>query len=110
MRRDQIFKICLNHGLTSDIKFLRKDDRSWLWAAKDFSEGEGTLATFVLRFRDTEVAGSFMEAIEKSLVLFYRSIFFNEFIIMFFFVFFLFLSTFSPHLQAHRIKTYRLYF
>ena len=88
MRRDQIFKICLNHGLTSDIKFLRKDDRSWLWAAKDFSEGEGTLATFVLRFRDTEVAGSFMEAIEKSLVLFYRSIFFNEFIIMFFFCFF----------------------
>jgi len=67
MRRDQIFKICLNHGLTSDIKFLRKDDRSWLWAAKDFSEGEGTTATFVLRFRDVEIAEGFMKAVEKSL-------------------------------------------
>lgn len=68
MRRDQVFKICLNHGLTSDIKFLRRDDRSWLWVAKDFSEGEGTTSTFVMRFRDVEVAESFMKAVENSLV------------------------------------------
>nr|CAG4642549.1 EOG090X078K [Evadne anonyx] len=66
MRRDQVFKICLNHGLTSDIKFLRKDDRSWLWAAQDFSEGEGITATFVLRFRDATIAESFMQAVDNS--------------------------------------------
>ena len=107
MRRDQIFKICLNHGLTSDIKFLRKDDRSWLWAAKDFSEGEGTTATFVLRFRDVEIAEGFMKAVEKSLVFLSMHHLMKWCLIHFFLIIPFF---FSQNLPVHRIKTWKFYF
>lgn len=68
MRREQIFKICLNHALTPDITFKPKDDKSWLWAAQDFAEGEGKAETFVIRFRDAEISKGFMKAIQENKV------------------------------------------
>ena len=65
MRREQVFKICLNHALTTDLIFKSKDERSWLWAARDFSEGEGVMETLVIRFRGPQEAQNFMDAIDK---------------------------------------------
>ncbi len=68
MRREQILKICLNHALTSAITFRKKDDKSWLWAAQDFAEGEGKTETFVIRFRDADTSKAFMAAVIENQV------------------------------------------
>jgi hypothetical protein len=44
MRREQVLKICLNHYLTADISFKpysATDQKTWMWAAKDYSDEEG---------------------------------------------------------------------
>ena len=66
MRREQVFKICLNHALTTDLIFKSQDERSWLWAARDFFEGEGVMETLVIRFRSPQEAKYFMDAIDKA--------------------------------------------
>lgn len=66
MRRDQVHKICLNHVLNDDIQYKRKDDKSWLFVANDFSEGEVEFEKFSLRFINKEVAEGFMKAVESA--------------------------------------------
>jgi E3 SUMO-protein ligase RanBP2 len=66
MRREQVFKICLNHALTTDLIFKSKDERSWLWTARDFSEGEGVVETLVIRFRAPQEAKNFMDAVDNA--------------------------------------------
>lgn len=67
MRREQIFKICLNHALTADIEYKVKDDKSWHFVANDFSEGEMELLQFCLRFKTADIANGFKEAIDAAL-------------------------------------------
>lgn len=67
MRREQVLKICLNHVLTSDIEYLPKDDKTWLFTAPDFSEGEINHQQFCLRFKTPEVAAEFKKAIDNAL-------------------------------------------
>lgn len=66
MRREQIFKICLNHALTSDINYRPKDEKSWIFAANDFSEGELSLQSFCLKFKTKEIALDFKNAIDNA--------------------------------------------
>ncbi|XP_026764469.2 E3 SUMO-protein ligase RanBP2 [Galleria mellonella] len=66
MRREQVLKICLNHVLSPDITYTPKDDKTWLFAANDFSEGELSLQQFCLRFKTNEIALEFKEAIDKA--------------------------------------------
>lgn len=66
MRREQVFKICLNHALTSDLVYNPKDEKTWLFAANDFSEGELALQKFCLRFSNKEIAMQFKNAIDNS--------------------------------------------
>lgn len=66
MRREKILKICLNHALTPELHFRPKDDKSWLWVAQDYAEGEPKLDTFVIRFKDAEIASGFMKAVDES--------------------------------------------
>ena len=68
MRRDQVLKICLNHGLSPALvsMFKEKDAKSWTWVAQDFSEGELTTMTFALRFKTAEIAGDFKTAAEEA--------------------------------------------
>jgi E3 SUMO-protein ligase RanBP2 len=68
MRREQILKICLNHAITPELIFKAKDEKSWLWAAQDFTEGEGKMETFVIRFRDAETSKAFMNAVKENKV------------------------------------------
>lgn len=66
MRRDQVLKICLNHILTSDIEYLPKDDKTWLFSAPDYSEGEINHWQFCLRFKTAEIAQDFKKAVDSS--------------------------------------------
>lgn len=63
MRREQVLKICLNHLLTSDIEYIEKDEKSWLFYAADFSEGEISHEQFCIRFKNSEVAQEFKKAV-----------------------------------------------
>ncbi|XP_045463199.1 E3 SUMO-protein ligase RanBP2-like [Harmonia axyridis] len=67
MRRDQVLKICLNHTLTSNIEYRLKDEKTWLFVAPDFSEGEVTYEQFCLRFKTAEIAKDFKDAVDKAL-------------------------------------------
>lgn len=62
MRREQVLKICLNHVLTADIDYRAKDDKTWLFCAPDFSEGEIVHQQFCLRFKNGEIAQDFKKA------------------------------------------------
>lgn len=67
MRREQIFKICLNHFLTHDIEYKTKDDKSWHFVVNDYSESVLELMNFCLRFKTHEVALGFKTAIDNAL-------------------------------------------
>jgi E3 SUMO-protein ligase RanBP2 len=69
MRREQILKICLNHALTPDLTFKPKDEKSWIWKAKDFTDGEEKEETFAIRFRDAETCKAFMDAVNETKVI-----------------------------------------
>ncbi|KAJ8957127.1 hypothetical protein NQ318_007343 [Aromia moschata] len=67
MRREQVLKICLNHILTRDIDYITKDEKTWLFHAADFSEGELTPEQFCVRFKNSEIAQDFRKAITNAL-------------------------------------------
>lgn len=65
MMGEQGHKICLNHALTSDIKYTVKDEKSWTFAIKDFSKGEIQFHQFFLRFSNKDVAIDFKKKIDE---------------------------------------------
>lgn len=67
MRRDQVLKICLNHALTANIDYTKKEDKAWFFVAPDFSEGEVSYDNFCLRFKTAEIADEFKVAVDKAL-------------------------------------------
>ncbi|XP_032579428.1 E3 SUMO-protein ligase RanBP2 [Drosophila sechellia] len=67
MRREQVFKICLNHVLNENVVYREKTETSWMFAVYDFSEGESVLERFTLRFKNKEVAQGFNKAIKNAL-------------------------------------------
>uniref|UniRef100_A0A182JQ05 E3 SUMO-protein ligase RanBP2 n=1 Tax=Anopheles christyi TaxID=43041 RepID=A0A182JQ05_9DIPT len=67
MRREQVLKICLNHALTEDICYTKKDDKSWQFVANDFSEGNFEIMNFCLRFKSADIAQEFRDAITDAL-------------------------------------------
>lgn len=66
MRREQVLKICLNHYLTKEMEFLPKDNKSWLWSAADFSDGEVRPDRFAIRFKTPEIASEFKAALDSA--------------------------------------------
>lgn len=67
MRRDQIYKICLNHTLTPEVEYKRKDDKSWMFVVGDYSEGELEVRSFCVRFKNNDIASEFKQAIDDAL-------------------------------------------
>lgn len=61
MRQEKTMKVIANHALDPRIKLEPNvgSDRSWVWSAFDFAEGELTETVFALRFADSEVAQEF---------------------------------------------------
>lgn len=67
MRREQVLKICLNHQLTDEIHYVKKEDKVWQFAASDYSEGAIENLQFCLRFKTADIADGFKEAIDDAL-------------------------------------------
>ncbi|CAH4036250.1 unnamed protein product [Pieris brassicae] len=67
MRREQVHKICLNHNLSPDVIYKPKDEKTWFFAANDFSEGELQLQQFCIRFQNKTIALEFKNEIDKAI-------------------------------------------
>ncbi len=67
MRQEKTMKVIANHAIDPRIKLEPNagSDRSWVWSAFDFAEGELVETVFALRFGDTEIANRFKEEFEK---------------------------------------------
>merc|ERR1712137_1522004 len=63
MRQEKTMKVIANHALDPRIKLEPNvgSDRSWVWSAFDFAEGELTETVFALRFADSEIANEFKD-------------------------------------------------
>lgn len=66
MRREPVLKVCLNHLLTPELQFGKKDDRTVTWSATDFSDGEPAPYQFALRVKSAQVAEEFLAAVERA--------------------------------------------
>ncbi|KAK8786592.1 hypothetical protein V5799_023632 [Amblyomma americanum] len=66
MRREPVLKVCLNHLLTPELLFNKKDDRVVTWSATDFSDDVASPYQFALRFRSAQVADEFLAAVEQA--------------------------------------------
>jgi len=67
MRQEKTMKVIANHALDPRIKLEPNvgSDRSWVWSAFDFAEGELVETIFALRFSDSDVAGDFKKKFEE---------------------------------------------
>jgi len=55
---------CLNHDLTTELKFQQRGNNGWRCTAQDFLDGnEGKTETFVIRFQNVETSKAFMAAV-----------------------------------------------
>ncbi|OCT92436.1 hypothetical protein XELAEV_18015491mg [Xenopus laevis] len=61
MRREQVLKVCANHWITTtmNLKPLTGSDRSWMWLANDFSDGDAKLEQLASKFKTPEQAEEF---------------------------------------------------
>jgi len=61
MRQEKTMKVIANHVVDPRIVLQPNagSDRSWVWTAFDFSEGELEETVFALRFADSDIAGNF---------------------------------------------------
>lgn len=66
MRREQIFKICLNHYILPDLDMKEKDEKTWIWFANDFSDGQLAEERFACRFKTPEIAADFKSAVDQA--------------------------------------------
>lgn len=69
MRREQVLKICANHSLLPEMKLspLASSDRSWVWLAKDYSEGTLCEEKFAAKFKNKDIAQLFHSVFEECL-------------------------------------------
>ncbi|XP_017875695.1 E3 SUMO-protein ligase RanBP2 isoform X2 [Ceratina calcarata] len=66
MRREQILKLCLNHFVFPDLELKQKDEKTWMWNAADYSDGEIEHTLFACRFKTADIANSFKDIIDES--------------------------------------------
>eukprot|EP00525_Craspedostauros_australis_P008649 CAMPEP_0198134428 /NCGR_PEP_ID=MMETSP1442-20131203/60068_1 /TAXON_ID= /ORGANISM="Craspedostauros australis, Strain CCMP3328" /LENGTH=207 /DNA_ID=CAMNT_0043795571 /DNA_START=976 /DNA_END=1599 /DNA_ORIENTATION=+ len=68
MRQEKTMKVIANHALDPRIKLEPNvgSDRSWVWSAFDFAEGELSETVFALRFADSEIARTFKKHFEEA--------------------------------------------
>jgi hypothetical protein len=67
MRRDQVLKLCVNHRITSDLKFEIFNEKQVRWHAEDYSEGgAGRHEMLAARFKNESDAKKFKEECENA--------------------------------------------
>ncbi|KAA8496124.1 Ran-specific GTPase-activating protein [Porphyridium purpureum] len=66
MRREKTLKICLNHyvNTTAELQENFGSDRSWMWNAIDYAEGERDECVLAIRFANSENAAEFKKQFE----------------------------------------------
>lgn len=71
MRQEKTMKVIANHAIDPRIKLEPNvgSDRSWVWSAFDFAEGELTETVFAVRFADSDIANAFKEKFEECQVM-----------------------------------------
>ena len=67
MRQEKTMKVIVNHALDPRITLEPNagSDRSWVWSAFDFSDGELVETVFALRFADSDIANRFKDEFLK---------------------------------------------
>ncbi|CAL7942946.1 unnamed protein product [Xylocopa violacea] len=66
MRREQVLKLCLNHFVLPNMELKPKDEKTWMWNAADYSDGEIEHTFFACRFKTPDIANSFKDIIDES--------------------------------------------
>lgn len=67
MRQEKTMKVIANHALDPRIQLEPNvgSDRSWVWSAFDFAEGELVETVFALRFADSDIAQDFKKNFQE---------------------------------------------
>ena len=68
MRREQVLKVCCNHGISKDFELRPMSsipDKAWIWHAEDFSEPESQHEQFAIKFKTEEQAKAFKSVIDN---------------------------------------------
>jgi Ran-binding protein 1 len=68
MRQEKTMKVICNHAIDPRIELRPNagNDRSWVWHAFDFANGELEETMFAIRFADSDIAMEFKTCFEKS--------------------------------------------
>uniref|UniRef100_A0A7S3EA78 RanBD1 domain-containing protein n=2 Tax=Rhodosorus marinus TaxID=101924 RepID=A0A7S3EA78_9RHOD len=68
MRREKTLKICLNHYVNTDIELQENigSERSWVWSAVDYADGERDECVLAIRFPNVEIAQEFRKEYDKA--------------------------------------------
>ncbi|KAG0590937.1 hypothetical protein M758_1G132100 [Ceratodon purpureus] len=68
MRQNRTLKICANHMVTAATQLQEHagSDKSWVWHAKDYSDGELKEELFAMRFGSVESAQKFKDVYEAA--------------------------------------------
>jgi E3 SUMO-protein ligase RanBP2 len=68
MRREQVFKVCANHKITSqlELKPHQGTANAYVWSVVDFADGEGKHETFCVKFKTDEQAKQFARIFNES--------------------------------------------
>ena len=63
MRRDQIWKICANHRITSEMELKQhtSKENAFIWSAMDFSDKQLKHETLCVRFKNCQQAKRFLK-------------------------------------------------
>jgi E3 SUMO-protein ligase RanBP2 len=63
MRREQVFKVCANHKITSqmELKEHQGKENAYIWSAMDYADGEAKHETLCVRFKTNDQAKRFFE-------------------------------------------------
>nr|XP_055072528.1 E3 SUMO-protein ligase RanBP2-like isoform X1 [Misgurnus anguillicaudatus] len=61
MRRDQVFKVCANHTITTNIELkpMNTSANALVWTATDFTEGDAKVEQLAAKFKTPELAETF---------------------------------------------------
>jgi Ran-binding protein 1 len=68
MRRDKTHKVCANHYIVPGMELTENvgSDKSWVYSANDFADGEPVAEVLAAKFPTKEVAAEFKAAFEKA--------------------------------------------
>lgn len=68
MRQEKTMKVIANHAMDPRLVLEPNvgSDRSWVWSAFDFAEGELKETVFAVRFKDSDIANEFKVKFEET--------------------------------------------